>query len=108
MASVRVEMYVGDDLGGNVADPADRGVEVVGLEPDRDAVAERLLRVSDRAVVMADLEPVQLQDQYPVDEQLLVLSTAVTASSVQHLLIPPAALPYVGDGNHRLRPHGRN
>src|SRR5581483_11406354 len=35
MASVRIEMYVGDDLGGNVADPADRGVEVVGLEPDR-------------------------------------------------------------------------
>ena len=62
MASVRVEVYVGDDLGGNVADPADRGVEIVDLEPDRNAVAERLLRVSNRTVVMTDLKPVQLQD----------------------------------------------
>jgi hypothetical protein len=48
MTSVGIEVDVSDDLGVDVIDPANRGVEGVDLEPDRDAVSERLLRVSNR------------------------------------------------------------
>jgi hypothetical protein len=47
----------------------DRIVEVVDLEPERDAVAVRpRRRVADPAVVVPDVEAVQLQHERPVAE----------------------------------------
>jgi hypothetical protein len=51
---------------------------------------------------------VQLHDEVPIDAQLLILGAAMTAGGPKHLLIPPARRFNIRDGDHRLRPHGRD
>lgn len=58
--------------------------------------------------MVADLEPVQLQDQHAVGQQLFVLVAAVAAAGAEHLLIPGAGLRDVDDGEHGLWSYGRN
>lgn len=57
----------------------DGAIEVRCLEPESHAVADRQGGISNRAVVMAGLKPVQLKDQLSVDEQLFIVRTAVAA-----------------------------
>jgi hypothetical protein len=101
-------MDIGHNLGADGADAADRRVEIGCFKPQDKAVADGLLRISDRAVMVTGVKPVQLHDEVPIDEQLLILGAAVAAASPEHLLIPPARRLDVRDGDHRLRPHGRN
>jgi hypothetical protein len=56
-------------------------------------------------VVVADLQPVQLHDQFPVDEQLFILGAAMTAGGAQHLLVPEAGSLDVSHRDEWLRPH---
>jgi hypothetical protein len=58
--------------------------------------------------MVTGVQPVQLHDEVPVDKQLLIVAAAVAAASPEHLLVPPARRLDVRDGDHRLRPHGRN
>ncbi len=52
VTGIRVDVHVGNYIGASVAAPPDDGVEVVGLKPHRDAVAERGVGVGERAVVV--------------------------------------------------------
>src|SRR4029077_20996834 len=101
-------------------DAADHRVEVGRFEPEGQAVADWLARVSDRAVMVADLAavqvhderapeqpPVQLQDEPAPDQQLLVLGAAMTTGGAQHPLVPAAGRGHVGDGDHWLGPGRR-
>jgi hypothetical protein len=51
------------------------------------------------------LEGVQLQDQFAVPDQPLILISPVIAAAPQKALIPSAAGFHVGDGDKGLRAH---
>jgi hypothetical protein len=96
-----------DDVGRHLGRSGDGGVEVVGLEPQQDAVSERsALRVADRAVVVLDPPVVELEDQLIASDEALVIRTAVGAPAAQEPLVPPAAGLDVGHGDQRLGTHG--
>jgi hypothetical protein len=76
----------------------DGPVKVVGLEPERDTVAVRSRRgVANPAVVVLDVEPVQLQHERPVMEKALVLLAGVPALTPEQLLVEPTASGDVSD-----------
>jgi hypothetical protein len=55
-----------------------RGVEIIDLEPQQDAIAVWLvIRIANLAVVMFDIEPVQLKYQLIARDQAFILVTAV-------------------------------
>ncbi len=56
VTGIRVDVHVGNYIGASVAAPPDDGVEVVGLKPHRDAVAERGVGVGERAVVVRSFQ----------------------------------------------------
>jgi hypothetical protein len=81
----------------------DGGVEIVDLEPEEHAVAVGLDgRIADRAVMMLDLPPVQLQDQGIVRNQALVFGPAMRAAAAEEILVPSAARFDVADGDEGL------
>ena len=59
------------------------------------------------AVMVLDIEAVQLQHERSVAEQAFVLVAAVPALAPEQLLIPAAARRNVGDRDQRLRVHRR-
>jgi hypothetical protein len=50
-------------------------------------------------------EPVQLQDELAVRDQLLVLGASMVAPAAEQALVPPTACFHVGYGDQRLRTH---
>jgi hypothetical protein len=93
-----------DDLSFQRLRTADGGVEVVDLEPERDAVSVWTRHgVADSAVMVLDVEGVQLQHERAVAEQALVLLAAVTALAAEELLVEATAPRDVGDRDQRLR-----
>ncbi len=107
VARVGVNVDVGLDFGIALAEPVDDAVKVGCLEPENHAIADRQCRVADGAMVMTDLNAVQLQDQLTVDDQLLVLSTAMATGGAQSLLIPHTRLLHVCYSDHRLGADGK-
>ena len=53
----------------------------------QDAVPERLVGIGQRAVMILDVDPVELQQDLAVADDLLVLVAAVAALGVQHALV---------------------
>src|SRR4051794_28057778 len=85
---------------------ANRVVEIVDLEPERDAVPVRPRRwVADWAMVMLDSEAMQLEHETSVAKQALVFLSTVPAVTTEQLLIPTTAPRNVGDRDQRLRSH---
>jgi len=83
-----------------------RGIEIVHLEPEQDAIALGLVRwIADPTVVVFDIEPMQLQDQNVLRDQPLVFRSAVPAVAAQQSLIPAAARLDVTHCNKRLWAH---
>src|SRR5690348_5450458 len=81
-------------------------VKVFDLKPEQHAVSVRLVvPITDGTVMMLHFEPVQLQDNLAVPDQLLIFGAAVIAPAAQQTLVPPAACFHVGYRNERLRPH---
>jgi hypothetical protein len=73
-----VAMRCQDHLGAQSTGAFHRGVEIVDLEPQQDAVAVRAgVRITDRAVVVIDFPVVQLEDQLVVGDETLVLRSTV-------------------------------
>lgn len=105
---IGIDVDAGDDARTRGADAADGRVELSRFEPESDAVTHWLAGIPDRAVMMPGLQPVQLHDELPIDEQLLIFRAAVAAGGGQHPLVPLACFPDIRDGDHRLRPHGRD
>ncbi len=68
-----------DDVDGHGGGAFDDGIEVVHFKPEQDAVAVRLVGgIADAAVVMLDLEAVQLQDEVTTVNQLFIMAAAVS------------------------------
>src|SRR4029079_13299020 len=68
----------------------DRRVDVVDLEPQEDAVSRRELWISDAAVMVLHVPPVQLEDQSSVRHEPLILRAAVGALAAKQVLVPAA------------------
>jgi hypothetical protein len=89
-----------NDLGVQFLGASDRGVEVVNLEPQKHAVAIGFVRrVPDWQVVMLDVEPMELKNQYGIGNEPLVLGSAMGAPTPEETLIPAATRFDVGDGD---------
>src|SRR4051812_35483725 len=102
----RVAVPRQEDFGSHRPGPRDRRVDVLDLEPQQYAVARRpVVGVADPSVMVLDFPPVQLQHQFPRDDQALVIRPAVIASAAEQLLIPTAARFYVVYANQWLRAH---
>jgi hypothetical protein len=67
VASVRIDVHVGHNLGVRFAGTLNDAVEVVGLKPHRDAIAKRSVRIGDGPVVVRDLASVELQHNRTID-----------------------------------------
>jgi hypothetical protein len=95
-----------EDLGFELLRADDRRVEVVDLEPEKQAVAVRLVeRIGERAMVMVSVKRVKLENERVTVHQPLVLGTPVGTLAPQKVLIPSAACFDVAYGNQRLRTH---
>src|SRR5262245_15637128 len=88
----RISVSRNDDLSAHRRGPCDSGVEVVYLEPEKQAVSRRhVIRVANATVVIFYLPAVKLQDQLPGMNKTLVIWPAVIATATEQPLIPPAA-----------------
>src|SRR5262249_839584 len=84
----RIPMARHDDFGLQFLCAGARGVDVVDLEPQQDAVAMTLdVGITDRTVVVFNVPPVQLEDQSPVPDQAFVLRATMIAPAAQQSLV---------------------
>jgi hypothetical protein len=100
-------MDVALDGGAQRADALDRRLEVRDLEPDQDSVSERDVRRRERAVMVHDVEAVDLQHDLAVLDDLLVLVAAVPILGVEEPGVEAAGCRDVADDDQRLRPDRR-
>jgi hypothetical protein len=81
-------------------------IEVFDLKPEKNAVAVGfIVLVADGTVMVFHIEPVQLQNQFSLRDQLFIVGTAVRAAASEQQLIPPAAGFNVTDCDKRLGLH---
>ena len=82
-------------------------VEVIHLEPEKDAIPVRAVgAIADGAVVVLDFKAVQLQDEGAVLDQLFIVRAAMRAAETEQALIPAAAGFDIGDTDEGLAMHG--
>jgi hypothetical protein len=96
-----------EDRGSELRDPRRGRIEVVDLEPQEHAVpVGPVLGIADRAVVVIDLEPVELEDERAIRrDQPLVVGAAVRAPASEETPAPAAARLDVTYGNQGLGTH---
>ena len=88
--------------------PHDR-VEIIHLEPEQHAIpVGSASGIADGAVMMFDVEAVQLQNELSILDQLFIVAAAVGAAAAEQALIPPAAGFNIGYTNERLGAHEFN
>lgn len=81
-------------------------IEILNLKPQQHSISIRfVISVGDRAMMMLDVETVQLKDDLSVENQLLILASAMIALAAEQTLVPPAACFYVGNSDERLWAH---
>jgi hypothetical protein len=83
-------------------------LEVRHLESEQDAVAERLDGVREAAMVILDLEVVELQQDLAVPDDLLVLVPAMAALRAEHRQVEPPRGVDIADDDQRLWPYLRS
>jgi hypothetical protein len=87
---------------------ANGGIEVLHLEPQRDAVAVGARRgIANLAVMVLDIEGMQLEHKRAVANQSLVLVATVPALAPEKLLVEAAAPHDIRHRDQRLGTHGR-
>ena len=102
----RVAMRRPHHLGAERGGSPDCVVEVVELEPQREAVAVwARRRIADPPVVVLDVEPVQLHHKLAVVNEAFVLVPPVPALAAEQRLIPAAAAFDVADADEWLWTH---
>jgi hypothetical protein len=104
----RVTVRRQDDLSSQRPRAIHRGVKVIDLKPQRDTVAIGLGReIADLAMVMLDVEGVQLEHEHAVAKQPLVLLATVPALAVQKLLVEATGPRDVSHRDQGLGTHRR-
>ncbi|WP_205668230.1 hypothetical protein [Bradyrhizobium manausense] len=63
MPRVRVDVDVADDVGFKVPGPKDHFVEIIDFEPEQNSIADGLVDVAKRTMMVISIPVVQLQDQ---------------------------------------------
>ena len=82
------------------------GVEVVDLEPKKDAVAVGFpVAIPDGDVVVMDIEGMKLEDQLAIGGKAFVFIPAVGTLAAEELLVPEAAGLDAGDSDERMGAH---
>ena len=85
----------------------DRRGEVRDLEPQQRAVSERDACRRERAMVIFDVETMELEEDLALVDDLLVLVASVPTLGTQQLDVKTARRWDVADGDERLRPDPR-
>lgn len=80
-------MLITLDDGSNVSCALHCRVEIRNLEPEQSTVSQGNLPRCERAVVILDVDLVQLQDELPGTDDLLVLVAPVGALRIEDLCI---------------------
>ena len=92
------------DIGLHFDGAREGGVEVIDLEPEKDAVAVRFfVWIPDGAVVMVDGPAVELEDEFAVPDKAFVFAAAVVAFEAEEALVPATGGFDVGCANEGLR-----
>jgi len=97
-------VYITLDYGPNISCALHRGIEIRNLEPEQSAVAEGDVTRRERAVVILYVDVVQLQDELPATDELLILLAAVGALGPEDLGVELARCPDVANDDEWLRP----
>jgi hypothetical protein len=80
--------------------------KIIDLEPEQYPVSVRLvITIANRAVIMFNLEAVQLQNKLPIRDELFVGGAAVIAPAAQQTLVPSTACFHIAYGDQGLRSH---
>lgn len=94
------------DFHAHFTGPLHHVIKILDFKPQKQAIAIWLVAaISNPAVMMLHFKAVQLENNLPVPDQLLVFPASVIASAAEEALIPPAACFYISYSNQRLRPH---
>lgn len=102
----RVAVARENDLGREFVGADVRGIEILDLEPQQDAVAiGAIVGITDRPMVMRDIEPVQLEDEGVAGNQPFVLGSSVRAQAAEKMLIPATARFHICDRYEGLGTH---
>ena len=102
----RVAVTGHDDVSTQRLGPYNGGVDVVYLEPKKQAIPRRqVVRITDASVVMLLFPAVQLQDQLAGVDEPFVVRPTVGALAIEQPLIPSAAGLDISNANQRLRSH---
>jgi hypothetical protein len=89
LACRRVPVWCIHDRCSEFGGSADHTVEIGDLtEPDEYTVAERCVGVTDSPVAVFDFEAVELEYEFAIGEQSLVVRSAVVAAESEEGLIP--------------------
>jgi hypothetical protein len=87
MPGIRIHVHVGLNAHAAVVHPLGRYIEFGHLEPHGDPVSQHLGRVADRAVVVADVQMVQLQNQHVLGAMaVLAVGTKSVLTAIGGLL----------------------
>jgi hypothetical protein len=82
-------------------------IKIIHLEPEQHTIPIGPVgAIADGAMMMFDVETVQLQNKPATLRQLLILFAAVNSAATQQALIPLAAGFDIRDADERLRVHG--
>src|SRR6476659_4548962 len=87
---------------------SDGGVEIVDFKPQEHAVAGNELWITDGAVMMRQIPPMQLQDQPVMRNQPLIVGSAMRALTTKELLIPTTGRLNIFRTNQWLWTHKAN
>jgi hypothetical protein len=80
--------------------------KIVDLEPQQNPISiGPVVTIADRAMIMFTLEAVQLKDELPVGNELLICGTSMVAHAAQQMLVPSAARFNIVHCDQRLRAH---
>jgi hypothetical protein len=102
----RIHVTRQDHFGPECFDAFQRRLEIIHLKPQQQSVPWRqILRIADAPVMMFLLPPVQLQDEFAVQFEPLVIRSAMRAPHAKQPLIPAAAGLHIADADQRLRTH---
>lgn len=81
------------------------GIEIIHFKPQEGTVTGWNVWVTNRAMMMVRVPPVQLQYEAPLRDQSLIMRTTMGAPAVKETLIPSAAGFNIAHANQWLWTH---
>jgi hypothetical protein len=87
LVGVGVHVHITLDQGSDILHALNRSIKIRNLEPEKNAVTERNVTRRERPVVVLHVDVVQLQDEFPTADELLILLATVGALRLEDLRV---------------------